>query len=112
MSAQQDVGAQSVAAGHDQAGAPGYGSARSQPESAGAPAGAAFTWAAIPAQNARRTTVIVLLLVVLFGVGLWVFQSASTLLILILLAWLVSIAMEPIVLWMGRHGIKRGPPAG
>jgi predicted PurR-regulated permease PerM len=82
------------------------------PEWAGAPAGAAFTWAAFPARNARRTTVIVLLLVVLLGVAVWAFQSASAFLFLILLAWLLSIAMEPIVLWMGRRGIKRGLASG
>ena len=82
------------------------------PESAGAPAGAPFTWAGVPARNARRTTVIVLLLVVALGVATWVFQAASAFLFLMLLAWLVSIAMEPIVLWMGRHGIKRGLASG
>lgn len=82
------------------------------PESAGAPPGAPFTWAAVPARNARRTTVIVLLLVVALGVARWVFQAASAFLFLMLLAWLVSIAMEPIVLWMGRHGIKRGLASG
>ncbi|MGB8379734.1 MAG: AI-2E family transporter, partial [Dermatophilaceae bacterium] len=82
------------------------------PESAGAPAGAPFTWAAVPARNARRTTVIVLLLVVALGVATWAFQAASAFLFLMLLAWLVSIAMEPIVLWMGRHGIKRGLASG
>ena len=82
------------------------------PESAGAPAGAPFTWAGVPARNARRTTVIVLLLVVALGVARWVFQAASAFLFLMLLAWLVSIAMEPIVLWMGRRGIKRGLASG
>lgn len=82
------------------------------PESAGAPAGAPFTWAGVPARNARRTTVIVLLLVVALGVARWVFQAASAFLFLMLLAWLVSIAMEPIVLWMGRHRIKRGLASG
>jgi predicted PurR-regulated permease PerM len=66
----------------------------------------------VPARNARRTTVIVLLLVALLGVAVWVFQSASAFLFLILLAWLVSIAMEPIVLWMVRRGIKRGLASG
>ena len=95
-------------AGRAQAG----GGVRVGPESAGAPAGAPFTWAAVPARNARRTTVIVLLLVVALGVARWVFQAASAFLFLMLLAWLVSIAMEPIVLWMGRHGIKRGLASG
>lgn len=60
------------------------------PESAGAPPGAPFTWAAVPARNARRTTVIVLLLVVALGVARWVFQAASAFLFLMLLAWLLS----------------------
>ena len=106
--AQAQSGSQQVSAG---SGA-GSGWARVDPESAGAPAGAAFTWAAVPARNARRTTVIVLLLVALLGVAVWVFQSASAFLFLILLAWLVSIAMEPIVLWMVRRGIKRGLASG
>jgi predicted PurR-regulated permease PerM len=66
----------------------------------------------VPARNARRTTVIVLLLVAALGVSVWAFRSASAFLFLILLAWLVSIAMEPIVLWMVRRGIRRGLASG
>lgn len=69
-------------------------------------------WIAITAASARRTAIIVLLLFILMTIGISAFSSLSSFLFLLLLAWLVSIAMEPIVLFMVRHGIKRGLATG
>ncbi len=57
-------------------------------------------WIAITPGNARRVTFIVLAGVVLLAVATWAFQATSSFLFLLLLAWLVSIAMEPVVLWL------------
>jgi predicted PurR-regulated permease PerM len=38
----------------------------------------------------------------------WAFHALSSFLFLLLLAWLLSIAMEPMVAWLIRSGVKRG----
>jgi len=60
----------------------------------------------------RRTTVTVGIIVVLFMVAYWAFQSLSSFLFLLLLAWLLSIAMEPMVLLLTRRGVKRSLASG
>ena len=69
-------------------------------------------WVAIPAQNARRTALIVVLVVVALFVGTWMFSSLGSFLFLLLLAWLLSVAMEPPVLWLSNRGLRRGRPRG
>jgi predicted PurR-regulated permease PerM len=69
-------------------------------------------WIAIPAQNARRTTIIVLLLVVALWIGAWMFSSLGSFFFLLLLAWLLSVAMEPPVLWFTDRGFRRGAATG
>ncbi len=69
-------------------------------------------WIAITPGNARRVTFIVLAAVVLLSVATWAFQAMSSFLFLLLLAWLVSIAMEPVVLWLSGRGMKRGLATG
>ncbi len=51
-------------------------------------------------------------LIVALSIGRWAFSSLSPFLFILLLAWLLSIAMEPIVLFIIRHGINRGLAAG
>ena len=41
-------------------------------------------------------------------VVLWAFHALSSFLFLLLLAWLLSIAMEPMVAWLIRAGVRRG----
>ncbi len=55
-----------------------------------------------------KSTVRVLLLVAGFMIALWAFSKLSDFLFLLLLAWLLGIAMDPIVSWMEKKGIKRG----
>ena len=69
-------------------------------------------WVAITAGSAKRTAVTVLLLVVALWVGLWAFNALSSFLFLLLLAWLLSIAMEPPVLLLTRYGWRRGLATG
>lgn len=91
-----------------QSGAPGAGrqrhpndATRTQPQ-----------WIAITSSNARRTVFIVLAAVVLLWIAAWAFSATGTFLFLLLLAWLVSIAMEPVVLWLSNRGMKRGLATG
>jgi len=70
-------------------------------------------WIAITPGSAKRTGITVILLVAALWVGAWVFGALSSFLFLLLLSWLISIAMEPPVLWLLRHGIrKRGLATG
>ena len=69
-------------------------------------------WFAITPSNARRTGFIIVALVVLLGIAMWAFNALASFLFLLLLAWLVSIAMEPIVLWLGLRGLPRGLATG
>ena len=69
-------------------------------------------WIAITSANARRTTFVLFVGVVLLWIANWVFGATSSFLFLLLLAWLLSIAMEPVVLWLSRHGVKRGLATG
>jgi len=69
-------------------------------------------WIAITPGSAKRTAVTVLLMLVALSIGLWMFNALSSFLFLLLLAWLISIAMEPPVLWLTRHGWRRGLATG
>ncbi|MEO7448999.1 MAG: AI-2E family transporter [Humibacillus sp.] len=69
-------------------------------------------WIAVPSANLRRAVFIVLTSLVGLSVALWAFSAMSSFLLILLLAWLLSIAMEPVVLWLSRHGMKRGLATG
>ncbi|GAA2035505.1 AI-2E family transporter [Terrabacter terrae] len=69
-------------------------------------------WIAITPANARRVTATVIGGLVLLAVATWAFDAMGSFLFLLLLAWLLSIALEPVVLWLGRRGMKRGLATG
>lgn len=69
-------------------------------------------WVALSPVNARRIAVTVITSVVLLWIGTWMFQSMGGFLFLLLLAWLLSIAMEPVVLFLVRHRVRRGVATG
>lgn len=69
-------------------------------------------WIAITPGNARRVTAIVLGSLVLLWVASWAFNAMGSFLFLLLLAWLLSIAMEPVVLWLAGRGLRRGLATG
>lgn len=56
----------------------------------------------------RRAVLTVLLIVTLWLIALWVFQSISHFLFLLLLSWLFAMAMEPAINWLTERGWKRG----
>jgi len=69
-------------------------------------------WIAISPKNARRIVAIVLSSVVLLWIAMWAFSAMGSFLFLLLLAWLLSIAMEPVVLWLSGRGLRRGLATG
>jgi predicted PurR-regulated permease PerM len=69
-------------------------------------------WIAITPGNARRVTAIVLGSIVLLWVASWAFNAMGSFLFLLLLAWLLSIAMEPVVLSLADRGLRRGLATG
>ncbi|MDQ2796765.1 MAG: AI-2E family transporter [Actinomycetota bacterium] len=69
-------------------------------------------WVSFTPSSIRRSGVIVLLLVVALFIGMWAFTALSSFLFILLLAWLVSIGMEPLVLFMTNRGMKRGLATG
>ena len=56
----------------------------------------------------RRAVVTVLLIVTAWMISLWVFQSISHFLFLLMLSWLFAMAMEPAIGWLDKRGMKRG----
>jgi len=69
-------------------------------------------WAAFPVANARRTALTVVLVVVALWIAVWMFNSLGSFLFLLLLAWLLSVSMEPPVLWLSGKGMRRGVASG
>lgn len=71
------------------------------------------TWVAITPGSAKRTAVTAILLVAALLLGIWAFGALSGFLFLLVLSWLLSIAMEPPVVWLMRHGVRpRGLATG
>jgi len=60
----------------------------------------------------RRAVVIVLVLLVGLKIALYVYEALGSFLFLLLLAWLLSIAMEPAVAWFANRGMRRGAATG
>lgn len=56
----------------------------------------------------RRSLILLLVIISLWLTAVWVFFAVSHFLFLLMLAWLLSIAMEPTIGWLIRHGMKRG----
>lgn len=60
----------------------------------------------------RRSVIAALLIFLAFTVAIWLFGQLSHFLLVILLAWLLSIAMEPGVSWLSNRGLRRGAATG
>jgi len=60
----------------------------------------------------RRSVVGALLIFLAFTVAIWLFGQLSHFLLVLLLAWLLSIAMEPGVAWLSNRGLRRGAATG
>ena len=60
----------------------------------------------------RRAVIVILLLLVALKAALYVYEALGSFLFLLLLAWLLSIAMEPAVAWFANRGLRRGAATG
>ena len=65
-------------------------------------------WIGLAAGSVRRLVTVLVMAAVVVMVVLWAFHALSSFLFLLLLAWLLSIAMEPMVAWLIRAGVRRG----
>lgn len=69
-------------------------------------------WVAFDPKWMRRTIVAALVLFVMLDVVLWFYGRTSNFLLLLVIAWLFGVALEPIVGWLARRGMKRGLATG
>ncbi len=60
----------------------------------------------------RRSVLLILGLLVVFAIGFWVFERIASFLFLLLIGWLFGVALEPIVGWLSRRGVRRGAATG
>jgi predicted PurR-regulated permease PerM len=60
----------------------------------------------------RNAVVWVFLIFVGYRIASWIWDSTGGFVFLMLLAWLLSIAMEPAVAWLANHGWRRGLATG
>ena len=60
----------------------------------------------------RRGAIVVFAVFAAFELVLWSFEVLGGFLFLLLLAWLLSIAMEPAVAWFANRGMRRGLATG
>lgn len=74
--------------------------------------GTPLTWVAFDPKWIRRTIALALVLFVLLDVVLWFYGRTSNFLLLLVIAWLFGTALEPIVGWLARRGMKRGLATG
>ena len=78
----------------------------------GDPREARPTWVAFNTSSVRKSAFIVVALLLGVSIGIWAFSALASFLFILLLAWLVSIAMEPMVLGLANRGMKRGLATG
>ena len=69
-------------------------------------------WIGLASGSVRRLVTVLVTAAVSVMVLVWAFHALSSFLFLLLLAWLLSIAMEPMVAWLIRSGVKRGAASG
>ena len=60
----------------------------------------------------RNAVVWVFLIFVGYRIASWIWDSTGGFVFILLLAWLLSIAMEPAVAWLANHGWRRGLATG
>ena len=60
----------------------------------------------------RNAVVWVFLIFVGYRIASWIWDSTGGFVFILLLAWLLSIAMEPAVAWLANHGWRRGLGTG
>lgn len=60
----------------------------------------------------RNAVVWVFLIFIGYRIASWIWDSTGGFVFIMLLAWLLSIAMEPAVAWLADHGWRRGLGTG
>jgi predicted PurR-regulated permease PerM len=65
-------------------------------------------WFSLTQASAKRLLLVLVAAPIILMILTWAFTALSSFLFLLLLAWLLSIAMEPMVLWLGKVGVRRG----
>lgn len=71
-----------------------------------------LVWVAFDPRWLRKAVVAILILFVILQIGTWIFHSIGSFLFLLLLAFLLGIALEPIVGFLTRRGMRRGLATG
>jgi predicted PurR-regulated permease PerM len=66
----------------------------------------------LDSRSFRRSLLLVMLFLVGLKLALYVYEALGSFLFLLLLAWLLSIAMEPAVAWFANRGMRRGLATG
>ncbi|HRW19610.1 MAG TPA: AI-2E family transporter [Dermatophilaceae bacterium] len=65
-------------------------------------------WFSLTQSTMKQLLAVLISAPIIVAILVWAFQALASFLFLLLLAWLMSIAMEPMVLWLIRAGMKRG----
>jgi len=66
----------------------------------------------LDSRSFRRSLLLVMVFLVGLKFALYVYEALGSFLFLLLLAWLLSIAMEPAVAWFANRGMRRGLATG
>jgi predicted PurR-regulated permease PerM len=66
----------------------------------------------LDSRSFRRSLLLVMVFLVGLKFALFVYEALGSFLFLLLLAWLLSIAMEPAVAWFANRGMRRGLATG
>ena len=87
---------------------PSGSSPSASPPTPPAPARTA-TVAAVPLGELAKRTAVVLVIVVCFAAGLWFVLAVRQIILWLIIAAVLAMALEPLVAWLTRHHVKRGP---
>ena len=82
--------------------------ASASPSSPPAPA-LTTTVAALPLGTLAKRTAVVLAVAVCFAAGLWFVLAVRQIILWLVIAAVLAMALEPLVAWLTRHRVRRGP---
>src|SRR5664280_522827 len=69
----------------------------------------ATTVAALPLGALAKRTAVVLAVAVCFAAGLWFVLAVRQIILWLVIAAVLAMALEPLVAWLTRHHVRRGP---
>jgi predicted PurR-regulated permease PerM len=96
----------------DAGGAAGASPTASPPSASPSPPPApalAATVAALPLGALAKRTAVVLAVAVCFAAGLWFVLAVRQIILWLVIAAVLAMALEPLVAWLTRHHVRRGP---